>query len=120
MRIVIAITVLVAAGLSVAPHVPFDEIRSAESIDDLRALVEGERGESEDTRVALEARCGQLQSAWQRSTCEDSLAARFSSGDSTPQSVLRLHCTRVGSVWDAPLPEPPALCTDRFGGWLSG
>ena len=114
MRIIVII-ILVCAAIGIARHVPVEEIRSAESIGDLKALVEAP---PDDAHVALEVRCGELE-YWSREACRESLVARFSSGNATPQSVLRLHCMRVASVWDSQLPEPPTLCAERFGGWLS-
>jgi len=73
-----------------------------------------------DRHRALELRCGGLD-GWQRSECEMGLVARFESGESDPESVLRLHCTRVRSLWEhAPAPAPPAVCKQRYGGWLTG
>ena len=118
MRFVTTITVLaLGAGISFGPSIPFDELRSIESVDD---ALEWVRGRPDDSTVALEARCGSLPDESRRHHCEEALAARFASGRMTPQSVIRLHCTRVESVWDAPLPEPPHLCAERFGGWVTG
>jgi hypothetical protein len=72
-----------------------------------------------DHHRALELRCGELD-GWQRSECETELVARFDSGDSNPESILRRHCTRLHNVWQqAPMPTPPTVCTQRFGGWLA-
>jgi hypothetical protein len=82
------------------------------------ALVEPEP--HPDHHRALELRCGELD-GWRRSECETHLVARFDSGDSNPESILRRHCTRVYNVWQqAPTPTPPAVCRQRFGGWLAG
>ncbi|MFP6628427.1 MAG: hypothetical protein VCC67_05260 [Myxococcota bacterium] len=117
MRIVVTIAVAVlGASLYFRPSVPFKEIRSIESADDALALIQGP---PDAASVALEARCGGLQERM-RQTCEATLTARFASGEASPESLIRIHCTRVESVWDAPLPEPPAVCIQRFGGWLSG
>lgn len=117
MRFVTTITVFaLGAGISFGPGIPFDEIRSIESVEDALEFVQGPPDAS---RVALEARCGSMQEA-RRETCEEALAARFASGQMSPESVIRLHCTRVESVWDAPLPDPPNLCAERFGGWVTG
>jgi hypothetical protein len=72
-----------------------------------------------DAQAAVEARCGELP-GWQRPSCEDELAQRFAQGEVSPEAVLRIHCTRIGTVWSQVMPEPPALCAARFGGWLSG
>lgn len=117
MRFVPTITIFaIGAAISFGPSIPFSEIGSIESIDDAVALFQDPPDEA---IVALEARCGGMQD-WMRRTCEDSLSARFASGKASPESVIRLHCTRVESVWDAPLPDPPALCAERFGGWVTG
>jgi len=117
MRIVLAIAVVaLGTGIYFAPSVPFEEIRSIESPEDALALIQGS---PDDTAVALEARCGGMQ-VLMREACEESLSARFASGQASPETLIRIHCTRVESVWDAPLPQPPALCVERFGGWLSG
>lgn len=117
MRIVVTIAVAVlGASLYFSPSVPFKEIRSIESADDALALIQGP---PDAASVALEARCGGMQERM-RQTCETTLTARFASGEANPESMIRIHCTRVESVWDAPLPEPPAVCMERFGGWLSG
>ena len=117
MRIVLAIAVLaLGAGIYFAPSVPFHEIRSIESAGDALALIQGP---PDDDAVALEARCGGMQEVM-RQACEETLSARFASGEASPKSLIRIHCTRVESVWDAPLPDPPALCVERFGGWVNG
>jgi hypothetical protein len=30
-----------------------------------------------------------------------------------------MHCTRAETVWKQTMPEPPALCAARFGGWIT-
>ncbi len=117
MRFGTTITVFaLGAAISFGPSIPFAEIRSIESLDDAVELVQGP---PDDTALALEARCGGMQE-WMRRTCEEALSDRFASGRASPESLIRLHCTRVESVWDAPLPEPPALCAERYGGWVAG
>ena len=86
MRTVTLITVLGLAAISLARSAPFEELRAVDSTDDVLAWFE----EPDDANVALEARCGDLDS-WQRRTCEESLVARFSSGGATPQDVVRLR-----------------------------
>jgi hypothetical protein len=114
MRIVTPVTIFVLVALGLVAHLPLEQIRSAAASGEWSALVR----EPDDAAVALAVRCGELD-AGKRRICEEALAARFSSGEATPDAVLRLHCTRVGNVWEASLPEPPALCAERFGGWLS-
>ncbi len=110
MRIVTPITILALAGAG-AVLGPSPDLESlTTSVPFLRDASEAD--------VALEVRCGELES-WRRRTCEDDLAERFAAGQANPNAVLRLHCTRVGSVWEQSMPEPPALCAARFGGWLS-
>ena len=75
--------------------------------------------DASEAEVALEVRCGELDS-WLRRSCEEALTERFASGHASPEAVLRMHCTRAPSVWARSLPSPPALCAARFGGWLSG
>ncbi len=111
MRLVMPITVLGLAGAAVL----FGRPGSVESIQE--RLPFGR--EASEAEVAVEVRCGELDS-WKRRTCEEELTARFAAGRANPNAVLRMHCTRARSVWDQRLPEPPALCAARFGGWLSG
>jgi len=115
LAITAAALVLVAGLHFFGPKIHFQEIASIDSTRDAFALLQGP---PDDTSVALQARCGGMQEAMRRS-CEESLSARFASGETNPESLIRLHCTRVESVWDAPLPDPPALCIERFGGWVT-
>jgi hypothetical protein len=111
MRVLIVLTLSFAIGYGIA-H--FDE---GEAPLDPTALLGSEPDPDEGN--AIEIRCGEL-AGWQRSECESSLVARFNAGATDPESVLRLHCTRVDSDWDTrPRPAPPAVCTQRFGGWLT-
>jgi hypothetical protein len=118
MRFIVTTSILaLAASFHLfAPSITFEQLRSIESVDDAFQLLQGP---PDDATVALEARCGGMQDP-RRQTCEESLTARFSSGQTSPASLIRVHCTRVESVWDVPLPEPPVLCVERFGGWLTG
>ncbi len=117
MQFTTAITVLaLGAAISFGPSIPFAEVGSIESLDDAVELVVGP---PDDADLALEARCGGMQGSVRR-TCEEALVARFASGRANPEALIRLHCTRVESVWDAPLPEPPELCAERYGGWVAG
>ena len=113
MRIVIVITVLAVAG-ALARY-------GWEAHDDSFVALSKRlpfQTEVSETEVALIARCGDLDS-WQRHICEEELSDRFAAGNATPEAVLRMHCTRVDSVWSQTEPDPPALCAARFGGWLS-
>jgi hypothetical protein len=117
MRLMPTITLFaLGAAIHFGPSIPFAEIGSIGSLDDAVALVQGAPN---DADVALEARCGAMQES-KRRTCEEALTARFAAGGASPESLIRLHCTRVESVWDARLPEPPALCAERYGGWVTG
>jgi hypothetical protein len=109
MRIVTPITLLglAAAGL----------VGSSTDIESMRQRLPFMEEVSE-VEVAVEVRCGELDS-WIRRTCEDELVERFASGHSTPEAILRLHCTRAQTVWAQHMPDPPALCAARFGGWIS-
>ena len=110
-----AILVLAAGFHFFGPSIRFEEIASIDSASDAIALFQGP---PDDASVALEARCGGMQEAMRR-TCKEALSVRFASGQTSPASLILLHCTRVESVWDAPLPKPPALCVQRFGGWVT-
>jgi len=70
-----------------------------------------------DVRAALEVRCDRGEEPGARE-CERTLTERFAAGRTSPQAVLRMHCTK----WQGPFvkvsEEPPQLCVDRFGGWL--
>ena len=110
-----AILVLATGFHFFGPSIRFEEIGSIDSPSDALALFQGP---PDDTTVALEARCGGMQEAMRR-TCKEALSVRFASEQTSPASLILLHCTRVESVWDAPLPEPPALCVQRFGGWVT-
>lgn len=111
MRIVTPITVLALAGAGLA----LGRLGDVDAISDYLPHTD----EATETEVALEVRCGELDS-WMRRACEEELEERFAAGNSSPEDVLRMHCTRTHSVWDHDMPSPPPLCAARFGGWLSG
>lgn len=113
MRIVIAITAVAAVGA--LAHFGWNTRAGTLGALTERLPFQHEVSEAE---VALIARCGDLDS-WQRRICEEELVDRFAAGNATPEAVLRMHCTRVDSVWSQTTPEPPPLCAARFGGWLS-
>jgi hypothetical protein len=110
MRIVSPITVLFVAAGAVA----LGQIGDVETISERLPFAE----KASEADVAVEIRCGDLDS-WKRRACEDELTARFAAGNATPEAVLRMHCTRTNNVWDQSLPQPPALCAARYGGWIS-
>ena len=115
MRTVIAITALAVAGALARygwnPH--------SDSIVSLSERLPFQ-SEMSETEAALIARCGDLASV-ERRLCEQNLSERFAAGNASPEAVLRMHCTRVDSVWSQTAsPQPPPLCAARFGGWLSG
>ena len=117
MRFMPTITLFaLGAAIHFGPSIPFAEIGSIESLDDAAALVQGP---PDDAEVALEARCGAMQESMRRA-CEEALTARFASGGASPESFIRIHCTRVESVWESRRTEPPALCAERYGGWVTG
>jgi hypothetical protein len=77
------------------------------------------RGPDPTPQVAIGIRCGNLAGAEARD-CEFQLRARIDAGRIDPESVVRLHCTRIENVWTKHTPpEPPPVCTERFGGWLT-
>ncbi len=110
MRIVTPITVFALAGAGVL----LGHLGDVESLSDRLPFVE----KASEADVAVEVRCGDLDS-WLRRTCEEELTQRFASGNASPESVLRMHCTRTRSVWDQNMPTPPPLCAAKFGGWIS-
>lgn len=111
MRIVTPITVLALAGAGALLGRLGDLDPDADGLPHTHDATEAE--------VALEVRCGDLDS-WMRRTCEEELFERFASGHANPEDVLRMHCTLARNVWDHDMPSPPPLCAARFGGWLSG
>ena len=73
-----------------------------------------------EVAAALDVRCGDFVSR-ERHACELVLHDQFAEGELDPVAVLRQHCTRRGSVWPGShRADPPAMCVDRFGGWISG
>ena len=76
---------------------------------------------------AVDIRCGGVPLA-DRASCEDGLRQQFAIGASEPTDVLRKHCTRWQGPWAAvhsaqsanPGLEAPALCVERYGGWIRG
>jgi hypothetical protein len=77
-------------------------------------------GPATPERLAIEIRCGALAGVDARD-CAARLTARIAAGGIDAESVVRLHCTRIENVWiRRSAPEPPAVCTQRFGGWLTG
>jgi hypothetical protein len=113
MRIVTPITVLALAGAGAVFGGGWSHLDSISERLDMPFSRDATEAE-----VALEVRCGELDS-WMRRTCEDELSQRFASGNADPEAVLRMHCTRARTVWEQNMPTPPALCAARFGGWLS-
>ena len=110
MRIVTPITVFALASAGAL----LGHLGDVDSLSDKLPFVE----KASEVDVAVEVRCGNLES-WQRRTCEEELTQRFASGNASPESVLRMHCTRARTVWDQALPAPPPLCEAKFGGWIS-
>ena len=76
---------------------------------------------------AVDIRCGAVPME-DRASCENGLRQQFQIGASEPTAVLRKHCTRWQGPWDAvrsgPAAKPgidaPALCVERYGGWIRG
>jgi hypothetical protein len=76
---------------------------------------------------AVDIRCGSV-AIDDRVLCEDGLRQEFEIGASEPTAVLRKHCTRWRGPWSAVRPagnpesglEAPALCVERYGGWIQG
>jgi hypothetical protein len=110
MRIVTPITLLAAASV-----VAF--LTANGNIESIKGQLPFQTDVTE-AQVAVQARCGDLRS-WMRRTCEEDLEERFAAGNVTPEGVLRMHCTRAETVWKQTMPEPPALCAARFGGWIT-
>jgi len=75
-----------------------------------------------EVEAALDVRCGDLGIATEREECESALQERFIGGEVDPVAILRQHCTRWPGGWPGARheAEPPTLCVDRFGGWISG
>jgi hypothetical protein len=65
--------------------------------------------------LALECDQGEQK---QRDECVDRYERAFSSGETDPLAVLRMHCTRWQNAWDKDSSEPPSLCVEHFGGWV--
>ena len=69
-------------------------------------------GEDPTTRTAIALRCGEVEEAV-RPACERNLEARFASGESSPDAIVRLHCTQFRNVWDlGDAPDRPAFCNE--------
>jgi hypothetical protein len=66
--------------------------------------------------LALECDQGEQK---QRDECVDRYERSFSSGETDPLAVLRMHCTRWQNTWEKASSEPPSLCVEHFGGWVS-
>jgi hypothetical protein len=71
-----------------------------------------------DLQAALEIRCDTELDAT-ASECQRKLEARFASGTINPEAILRTHCMKWRGPFVGTREEPPQLCVDRFGGWLS-
>jgi len=72
-----------------------------------------------EVRAALQVRCERFDGARSRE-CERTLSARIASGSVDPAAILRMHCTRWEGVWGHVTEPPPAICAERFGGWIRG
>jgi hypothetical protein len=63
-----------------------------------------------------------------RDLCEDGLRQEFEIGAIEPSAVVRQHCTRWQGPWASGTSDPgsvpgieaPALCVERYGGWIRG
>ncbi len=73
--------------------------------------------QDQDVQLAISIRCGELHGEM-RVACETRWEEQFEAGLRDPESVVQLHCTRWQSPWTAEKSKPPALCTERYGGWI--
>jgi hypothetical protein len=67
-------------------------------------LVEAEKN------AAIELSCAKVDDRL-RPDCESELAEEIASGETTPQLILRLHCTRFKNTWEPEVnADRPAAC----------
>lgn len=75
---------------------------------------------SDEARSAIDLRCNGRDGHAARE-CRRLLEKLYLAGALDPERTLRAHCTRVTTVeWGVRPPAPPALCVQRYGGWLKG
>ena len=71
--------------------------------------------QDEISAVAIE--CGEFAAALQRA-CESELEEDLRAGLRSAGAIIQMHCTRWRSPWDSSTETPPAICTERYGGWI--
>jgi len=75
------------------------------------------RAEALPSGEVLVLECDQFEQR-QRDECVDRYERAFSSGETDPLAVLRMHCTRWQNTWEQASSGPPSLCVEHFGGWV--
>jgi hypothetical protein len=86
---------------------------------DARTWIENLIEEPADPHVAaaIEVRCASEEGAF-REECALDLQRDFELGVREPESILRLHCTRVPSDWAQRARTADSICERIYGGWI--